>query len=188
MIKKDTSGNRRSVSARKSFAAPSASLVFWRIFLCSLFISTGCASSRQSSDSDEQDQIKKQGIAGAASQSDNWKDAVSDNETNTQSTSTAEELLIGNIAGVQVIELPNGGISVQIRGTSSLTGSSEPLYVVDGMPVQNRNGEGLSWLNIRDISKIEVLKDINAKALYGVRGANGVVLITTKIGQKDDDQ
>ena len=188
MVKTDELVDQRGVHAKKSFAAPSASLVFWLICLFFFHVASGCVSTRSDTDPDDQEQIKKQGLAGAASQTDNWKDAISEEQTDAQSTSSAEELLIGNIAGVQVIELPNGGISVQIRGANSLTGRTEPLYVVDGMPIQNRGGEGLSWLNIRDISKIEVLKDINAKALYGVRGANGVVLITTKIGHKDDDQ
>src|SRR6266496_4875642 len=89
-----------------------------------------------------------------------------------------EELLEGRSAGVQVIRLPTGGISVQIRGRSSIYGDNEPLYVIDGMPVEVTTGHGLSWLNPGDIQRIEILKDASATAVYGMRGANGVVLIT----------
>jgi TonB-dependent SusC/RagA subfamily outer membrane receptor len=91
-----------------------------------------------------------------------------------------EELLRGRFAGVEVIPLPGGGMSVRIRGASSA--SSEPLYVLDGTPVQPEPGGALRWLSPNDVAKIEVLKDIGATAFYGSRGANGVILITTKGG------
>jgi TonB-dependent SusC/RagA subfamily outer membrane receptor len=89
----------------------------------------------------------------------------------------AEELFVGRFAGVRVVSAP-GGISVRIRGQNSINGNSAPLYVVDGMPFDAPNG--LLSVNPSDIAKIEVLKDIGSTAFYGVRGANGVVLITTK--------
>jgi len=92
----------------------------------------------------------------------------------------AEELLVGRFAGVEVIPLPGGGVSVRIRGATSVSLSTEPLYVVDGMPIHAEPGGALKWLAPRDIAKIEVLKDIGSTAFYGVRGANGVILITTK--------
>jgi iron complex outermembrane receptor protein len=91
----------------------------------------------------------------------------------------AEEMLEG-VPGVQLLRAPGGGIWVRIRGVNSIYGSNEPLYVVDGMPVQVNPGQGLSWLNPRDIATIEVLKDASSTAIYGSRGANGVVIITTK--------
>lgn len=94
-----------------------------------------------------------------------------------------EELLEGRVAGVQVMRAPGGGISVRIRGQSSILGNSEPLYVVDGMPVQVTAGRGLDWLNPGDIKRIEILKDASATSMYGMRGANGVVLITTRRGR-----
>ena len=87
-----------------------------------------------------------------------------------------EELFIGRFPGVQVLRTPQG-LSVRIRG--SAVGSGEPLYVLDGTPLENVAG-GLVTLNPSDIAKIEVLKDIAATASYGVRAANGVILITTK--------
>lgn len=95
-----------------------------------------------------------------------------------------EELLEGRSAGVQVIRLPGGGVSVRIRGRSSIYGDNEPLYVIDGMPVEVTTGHGLSWLNPGDIQRIEILKDASATAVYGMRGANGVVLITTRHGER----
>lgn len=92
----------------------------------------------------------------------------------------AEELFVGRFAGVRVVTAP-GGISVRIRGTSTINGDGAPLYVVDGMAIEAPNG--LLTMNPSDIAKIEVLKDIGATSYYGVRGANGVVLITTKRGR-----
>lgn len=89
-----------------------------------------------------------------------------------------EEMLEG-MPGVRLIRAPGGGIQVRIRGATSIHGSNEPLYVVDGMPVEVEPRQGLSWLNPADIATIEVLKD-SAASIYGSRGANGVVLITTK--------
>ncbi len=99
-------------------------------------------------------------------------------------TARVEELLEGRSAGVQVIRVPGGGIAVRIRGRSSIYGDTEPLYVIDGVPVEVTTGHGLSWLNPGDIQRIEILKDASATAVYGMRGANGVVLITTRHGER----
>ena len=85
-----------------------------------------------------------------------------------------EELLEGRVAGVTVHRTP-GGFSVRIRGRSSIYGSNEPLYVVDGLPLSF----GPVAINPADIESIEVLKDAASTAIYGSRGANGVILITT---------
>lgn len=108
---------------------------------------------------------------------------------------SSDQLLQGRAAGVQVNSNsgnPGGGVSVRIRGTSSINASSEPLYVIDGIPMQSENlsalglGGGvtnpLADLNPADIESMEVLKDASATAIYGARAANGVVLITTKRG------
>ncbi len=92
-----------------------------------------------------------------------------------------ESALQGRAAGVVVIQdsgAPGGSVSVRIRGLGSL-GDNEPLYVIDGVQTK----DGLNLLNPNDIQSIEILKDASAAAIYGVRGANGVVLITTKKGQ-----
>lgn len=116
---------------------------------------------------------------------------------------TIDQLLQGRAAGVQVTQNaanPNSGISVRIRGTNSLRGNNEPLYVVDGVIIssagegtQGTGGfgntgqeqqNGLNGINPRDIESMQILKDASATAIYGSRGANGVVLITTKKGKK----
>ena len=92
-----------------------------------------------------------------------------------------EELLRGRVAGVEVIEVPGGEFSIRIRGTHSIYGSNEPLIVVDGMPIMSSGvRSALTGINPADVARIEVLKDAAATAFYGLRGANGVVVITTK--------
>lgn len=120
-----------------------------------------------------------------------------------EAISTAKEAnlattLAGKMAGVQVTRSANGagGSSrVVIRGSNSLVGNSQPLYVIDGIPMDNSNpnspsstggidyGDGISNINPEDVESISVLKGPNAAALYGQRGSNGVVLITTKSGK-----
>ena len=95
--------------------------------------------------------------------------------------SSVEEMLAGKVAGVQVTRTASG-ISVRIRGSGSLRANNEPLYIVDGVAVlPGRGGVGVS-VSPHDVERIEVLKDASAAALYGSRGANGVVVITTKRG------
>lgn len=98
--------------------------------------------------------------------------------------------LQGRVAGLDMRQnsgLPGGNISVRIRGTNSINGTSEPLYVVDGIQISASSGinaaNPLSQINPSDIESVEVLKDAAATAIYGARAANGVVLITTKRGK-----
>ncbi len=98
--------------------------------------------------------------------------------------------LQARISGVQINQnsgSPGGNISVRIRGTNSINGNSEPLYVVDGIQISNGGGindvSPLATINPNDIESVEVLKDASASAIYGARAANGVVLITTKRGK-----
>lgn len=114
----------------------------------------------------------------------------------------ADQLIQGKVAGVQVMNnsgAPGGGTTIRIRGASSIRAGNQPLFVVDGVPLDNnsaRPGGGdvglgdrspgtnpLNFINPNDIASIDVLKDASATAIYGSRGANGVVLITTKKGQ-----
>src|SRR4051812_33688111 len=81
-------------------------------------------------------------------------------------------VLTGRISGVWVSRTRDGGIAVRIRGASSILGSNEPLYVVDGIAVQAGPDGGLTGISISDIASIEVLKDVASLSLYGVRGAN----------------
>lgn len=121
---------------------------------------------------------------------------VSDEDFNKSAIISPAQLMAGQIAGVQVLSntgRPGGQISIRIRGGTSLNASNEPLYVIDGIPVDNspHNPAGfdtggnspLNSLNPNDIATITVLKDASATAIYGSRGANGVVLINTKKGR-----
>ncbi len=92
--------------------------------------------------------------------------------------SRVEQFFEGRFPGVRVLRQP-GGFSVQIRGLTTINGNSAPLYVIDGLAI-DAGPEGLIALNPSDISRIEVLKDATQLAMYGVRGSNGVVVITTK--------
>ena len=114
-----------------------------------------------------------------------------------------QQNLIGRAAGVQIYQKsgePGATMSVQIRGITSITGNNDPLYVVDGLPINDGTAIGtasaagttsnpnnrtpLNSLNPSDIESIEILKDASASAIYGSRGANGVVIITTKKGKE----
>ena len=101
---------------------------------------------------------------------------------------SASQALQGRAAGVQVTNndgAPGGNISVQIRGTGSLANyGNDPLYVVDGYPIST----GINNINPNDIASIDILKDASATAIYGIRAANGVVIITTKRGIKSGAQ
>ncbi|WP_293925830.1 SusC/RagA family TonB-linked outer membrane protein [Sphingobacterium sp. UBA6320] len=113
-----------------------------------------------------------------------------------QNVSSLDQTLKGGISGVQVTQTsgqPGGGVSIRIRGGASIQGGNEPLYVIDGFPIYNQTestgvGSGtpvnpLASINPSDVESIEVLKDAAATAIYGSRGANGVILVTTKKGK-----
>lgn len=90
-----------------------------------------------------------------------------------------EQQIMDRFPGVEVLSRPGGGIAMRIRGPASFYGSSDPLLVVDGVTI-NVGANNLSWLNPHDIASITVLKNPAETAIYGVRGANGVILVTTK--------
>lgn len=112
--------------------------------------------------------------------------------------------LVGRAAGVVVTQtsgMPGATASIRVRGTTSLQGGNEPLYVIDGFPIYAGSGYGntsgtgnrerissMATLNPNDIESIEILKDASATSIYGARAANGVVLITTKTGKSGQDQ
>jgi TonB-dependent SusC/RagA subfamily outer membrane receptor len=95
-------------------------------------------------------------------------------------TPTLDQLLSGRFPGVMVRPAPGGGIIVRIGGPKSFYGNEDPLFVVDGAPIEAGPNGTLSWLNPHDIESIRVLKDPSTTAIYGVRGANGVIVIKTK--------
>ncbi|WNJ20168.1 TonB-dependent receptor [Pontibacter sp. G13] len=132
---------------------------------------------------------KRKDLTGAVS-------SVSADDIATMPAPTVQNVLQGRTAGVMVTSnsgTPGGGMDVRVRGSTSISASNQPLYVIDGVPVirgnQSQNGVGnaltnpLSDINPNDIQNIEVLKDAASTAIYGARGANGVVLITTKKGK-----
>ena len=147
---------------------------------------------------------KKKDLTGAIA-------SVSSEDLGKTPTSSFDQSLQGKIPGVQVTQTtgaPGGNINIMVRGISSISGSNSPLYVIDGYPIGNGGGGSnmsafannsytangmanstmekinpLSTINPSDIESIEILKDASATAIYGSRGANGVVLITTKIGK-----
>ncbi len=103
----------------------------------------------------------------------------------------AQDMMQGKIAGVNVTTsggAPGSGASIRIRGGSSLNASNDPLIVIDGVPMDNNGVKGLanplSMVNPADIESFNVLKDASATAIYGSRGSNGVIIITTKKGRK----
>ena len=117
---------------------------------------------------------KKSDLTGSLSQ-------VKGDDINAFPTTNVFQALSGRSSGVQVMQstgAPGASVSIRIRGSNSIRGSNEPLYVVDGFPINNP-----TVLNNADIESIEILKDASSTAIYGSRGANGVVLITTKKGK-----
>ena len=119
--------------------------------------------------------VRKADMAGAVS--------VMDNKAfKAQPITQVSDALQGRVAGVNVISdgIPGGSVKIRIRGTNSINKSNEPLYVVDGMVRES----GLEGINPEDIQSMQILKDASSTAIYGSRGANGVVIITTKSGVK----
>lgn len=125
---------------------------------------------------------------------------VSEKDFNQGVIASPEQLIQGRAAGVQITSSsgePGAGINVRIRGTSSVRNGNNPLFVVDGVPLSGDTGSEsedigvgtsagrnpLNFLNPNDIASVDILKDASATAIYGSRGANGVVLITTKSGR-----
>ena len=130
---------------------------------------------------------------------------LSDKDMNKSLATSPVEMMQGRIAGVNITQNngePGGGMTVRVRGSSSIRSGQEPLYVVDGIPLDNSNltpsggtaagyGSGgsknpLGFINPEDIESIDILKDASSTAIYGARGANGVVLVTTKKGKKGE--
>lgn len=124
--------------------------------------------------------------------------SVKSGELASTSTTSLDQGLQGRAAGVVVLNTsgqPGGATSIRIRGTSSINGTNEPLYVIDGVPIisdpyatsagglKNPASNPLTSINPNDIESLEVLKDASATSIYGARGANGVILITTKQGK-----
>ncbi len=121
--------------------------------------------------------------------------SIKGSDINNYPATGLDKALTGKLAGVQVLQpsgAPGAGISILIRGRGTISAGSDPLYVIDGVPLSDNeiNGPGikvnpLNAININDIESVDVLKDASAAAIYGSRGSNGVIVITTKRGKKD---
>ncbi|MEZ4885598.1 MAG: SusC/RagA family TonB-linked outer membrane protein [Chitinophagales bacterium] len=132
--------------------------------------------------------VKKEDVTGVVS-------TVSSEDFNSGAIVSPEQLLTGKIAGVQIIGNngePGGQTAIRIRGGTSINAGNEPLIVIDGIPIDNKAHDPggfakgrnpLNFLNPDDIETFTVLKDASAAAIYGSRGANGVIMITTKKGK-----
>ena len=137
--------------------------------------------------------VKSKDVTGALT-------SIKSKEFNSGVITSPDQLIQGKSAGVQIVNnsgAPGGGFSINIRGVSSIRSSSTPLVVIDGVPLQGGSdlpGFGtalagtpeqnpLNFINPNDIASIDILKDASATAIYGSRGANGVIQITTKKGQ-----
>lgn len=146
--------------------------------------------------------VKKSDLTGAVS-------SLKSDQLNPGANISVDQMMQGRASGVQITQSssePGGGLSIRVRGSSSINASNEPLYVIDGFPIDNSANlsagdattfstvntgtnntpkNPLNSLNPADIQSIEILKDASATAIYGSRGANGVILITTKKGNSD---
>lgn len=137
--------------------------------------------------------VKRSDLTGAVS-------SVNMDDLKEMPATSFDKKLQGRVSGVQVTTLsgqPGGATSVKIRGGNSIMAGNEPLYVIDGILMESQQNfswiggpaeNGLSSINPNDIESMEILKDASATAIYGARGANGVVIITTKKGKKGKDK
>jgi TonB-dependent starch-binding outer membrane protein SusC len=138
--------------------------------------------------------ISKRDITGAIS-------TVNADDLKNISVNGLDQALQGQVAGVQVTQssgTPGGGVTVRIRGATSISAGNRPLYIIDGIPVETgslssrnfggQNDNALALLNPNDIESYNVLSDASAKALYGSRASNGVIVITTKRGKNTKTQ
>lgn len=113
------------------------------------------------------------------------KNEISPDEMRQVNVQRIEEMLQGRVAGLQVLRTPSGELTLRIRGSSSYVGDEEPLLIIDNQPIgQGGIGTALASLAPADIARVRVLKDAAETSFYGSRGANGVVVITTKRAKK----
>ncbi len=150
---------------------------FLLFFLSGGLLLGGCSSSsKTTAEADEEVDIgygkqKKKDVTGSVDQVD------ADDARREQPAGTLADLLKGRVAGVEVV-----GNKIYIRGAANLRGRVEPLIVLDGMAIAG--GAGSTFINPNDVKSISVLKDAASTAIYGSRGANGVIVIETKKGNE----
>jgi TonB-dependent SusC/RagA subfamily outer membrane receptor len=152
-----------------------------RVAFCGLLVGviSGCASSVpvRPTDTDKTALVPTPGTAPAPIPPAN---TVTGEELDRAGGDPIEKTLEAKVPGIIVTRAPDGSLAIRIRGNSSISANAEPLYVIDGMTVQTGPGGGLRGINPHDIESIQVLKDAASLSFYGVRAANGVILIKTK--------
>lgn len=148
-----------------------------RVLSCALFVglASGCASGTGAPLAD----IEKPAPSGAPT-APLPATTVTGEELDRAGGDPIEKTLAARVPGVLITRTPDGTLAIRIRGNSSINGNFEPLFVIDGMAIQPGPGGALTGINPHDIASIEVLKDAASLSYYGVRAANGVILIKTK--------
>ena len=116
----------------------------------------------------------------AAPQSPATRNVVTAEDIENNPGQAIEQILAGKIAGLTAVRTPDGGYALRIRGGTSIEANNAPLYVIDGVPVDPGPYGSLTGINLKDLESVEVLKDAISTTMYGVRGANGVIVIKTK--------
>ncbi|MGB5977047.1 MAG: carboxypeptidase-like regulatory domain-containing protein, partial [Cyclobacteriaceae bacterium] len=205
-IKGTTTGTASDMDGNYSLtAAPDDVLLFSFVGYVQQEATVGSQNTINIQLSEDVQQLQEVGVVGYGTQekrdATGAVESVKAEDFNQGVISSPEELIQGKSAGVQITQAsgePGGGVNIRIRGTSSVRGGNNPLFVVDGVPLAGNEtqagsvdiGRGtgsaknpLNFLNPNDIASIDILKDASATAIYGARGANGVILITTKSGK-----
>jgi len=171
---------------KESSASGLATPPIWFLGALVLLLLAGCATTRAAEEEDAPPEGETVDVGYGSVEKDRVVGSVSTidaEDAQVVQPRTVADMLRGRVAGVQVTDLPGGGIRVRIRGTRSFRGGNDPLYVIDGLVIQVADG-ALYGINPHDIESISVLKDASATAIYGSRGSNGVILINTKRGKK----
>lgn len=198
LVKGTTTGTQTDFDGNYSIeASESETLVFSYLGQKTLEMNVGESNTLNVQMEEDAAQLDEVIVVGYGSQSkrkvtDNIA-TISSDQINEIPTPSLQSALTGKAAGVRITQINGkveGGIKVRVRGVSTISSSQEPLYVVDGVPITNADESvndspinPLVSLNPNDIESIQILKDASSAAIYGARGTNGVVLITTKSGK-----
>lgn len=149
-----------------------ASLTPRVVLSCALFVGllSGCASNNAG----------RPGEADMPAPPPNSGTIVTGDDLDRAGNDAIEKTLAAKVPGALITRTADGSIAIQIRGQTSLAANTQPLYVIDGVPIQPGPGGALVGINPHDIATIEVLKDAASLSFYGLRGSNGVIIIKTK--------
>jgi TonB-dependent SusC/RagA subfamily outer membrane receptor len=123
-------------------------------------------------------------VSATAQRSASGEAKISADDIQRGSAESVAKALMGRVPGLWITQTEQGQLAVRIRGSTSINGSTEPLYVIDGVAIQAGTNGVLNGISVFDIASIEVLKDVASTALYGSRGANGVIVIKTKLAKR----